>query len=204
MEVPRLVAELEPKLPAYATAIATPDPSHTCDLCYSSRQCQILNPLSEVRDRIYIFIHTSRVLNPLSHNGNSRRSLLKPSVRPPCSELSHPAESSCVVTRTWAPASSSSSPHTQPPTPHPHCLLCPRLLPVGPPCTSTPDLLVSSQSFCPGHSLFLECSLRDSQDSLRHLYNVAFSKQPFLISVIKQHPPVSTLPSLLVLLYFSP
>ena len=37
-------------LPAYARATATPDPSHVCDLHHSSRQHQILNPLSEARD----------------------------------------------------------------------------------------------------------------------------------------------------------
>ena len=35
------------ELPAYATTTAMPDPSHICD------QCQILNPLSEARDRTY-------------------------------------------------------------------------------------------------------------------------------------------------------
>ena len=54
MEVPRLGVEWELHLPAYATAMATPDPSHTCDLCHSLRQLQILNPLSEARDRICI------------------------------------------------------------------------------------------------------------------------------------------------------
>ena len=39
-----------------------------CDLCYSSQQCQILNPLSEARDPTYILVDTSRACN---HNGNS-------------------------------------------------------------------------------------------------------------------------------------
>ena len=43
MEVPRLGAESELQLPAYATATATWDPSHVCDLHHSSCQCQILN-----------------------------------------------------------------------------------------------------------------------------------------------------------------
>ena len=43
MEVPKLGVESELQLPAYATAIATPDPSRICDLCHSSRQCWILN-----------------------------------------------------------------------------------------------------------------------------------------------------------------
>ena len=50
MEVPRLGVELELQLPAYATAIATPDPSCVCDLLHSSRQCWILNTLSKARD----------------------------------------------------------------------------------------------------------------------------------------------------------
>ena len=41
MEVPRLGVESELLLPAYARATARPD----------LRQCQILNPLSEARDR---------------------------------------------------------------------------------------------------------------------------------------------------------
>ena len=35
----------------HTTATTTRDPSHSCDLHHSSRQCQILNPLSEARDR---------------------------------------------------------------------------------------------------------------------------------------------------------
>ena len=38
---------------AYNTATATSDLSHTCDLHHSSPQCQILNPLSEARDRTH-------------------------------------------------------------------------------------------------------------------------------------------------------
>ena len=47
IEVPRLGVQLELQLPAYARAIATWDPSQVCDLHHSSRQCRILNPLSE-------------------------------------------------------------------------------------------------------------------------------------------------------------
>ena len=36
MEVPRLGVQLERQLPAYATAIATPDLSHVCNLHHSS------------------------------------------------------------------------------------------------------------------------------------------------------------------------
>ena len=51
MEVPRLGVQLELHLPAHATATATSDPNRICDLYHSSRQGQILNPLSEARDQ---------------------------------------------------------------------------------------------------------------------------------------------------------
>ena len=47
MEVPRPEVELELQLPAYTTAIATPDPSRVNGLHHSSRQHWILNPLSK-------------------------------------------------------------------------------------------------------------------------------------------------------------
>ena len=50
MEVPRLGVESELEPLAYATATATQDPSHICDLHHSSWQCQIVNPLSKARD----------------------------------------------------------------------------------------------------------------------------------------------------------
>ena len=46
MEVPRLGIELELQPLAYTTAAAMQDPSCVCDLHHSSRQCQILKPLS--------------------------------------------------------------------------------------------------------------------------------------------------------------
>ena len=51
MKVPRLGVESELQLPAYTTGTAMPDPSHIYNLHHSSRQRQILNPLSEARDR---------------------------------------------------------------------------------------------------------------------------------------------------------
>ena len=42
-----------------ATATATQDLSHVCDLHYSSWQCQILNPLSKARDQTRILMDTS-------------------------------------------------------------------------------------------------------------------------------------------------
>ena len=58
MEVPRLGTELELQLPAYTTAMATPDPSRICNLRLSLWQPQIFNPLSEARDWTHILIET--------------------------------------------------------------------------------------------------------------------------------------------------
>ena len=71
MEVPRLGVELELQLPAYTSGTAMQDPSRVCDLHHSSQQHQILNPLSEARDRTLILMVPSQILNLLSHNGNS-------------------------------------------------------------------------------------------------------------------------------------
>ena len=58
-EVPRLGVELELQLPAYTTATVMQYPSRICDLYHSSRQCRILNPLSEARDRTHNLMVTS-------------------------------------------------------------------------------------------------------------------------------------------------
>ena len=71
MEVPNLGVQSELQLPATATATTTLDLSSVCNLHHSSWQCQILNPLSEARDRTCILMETSWVLNPLSHHRNS-------------------------------------------------------------------------------------------------------------------------------------
>ena len=47
---------------AYAAATATQDPSHICDLHQCSRQCQILNPLSEARDGTCVLMDASQIL----------------------------------------------------------------------------------------------------------------------------------------------
>ena len=60
-EVPRLGIQSELQLPAYATATATRDPSHVCDLHPSLRQCWILNPLIEARDRTCNFTVPSQI-----------------------------------------------------------------------------------------------------------------------------------------------
>ena len=62
---------------AYATATATLDLRCICNLCRSSQQYQIPNPLSEARDGTCILMDTSQVLNWLSHNGNSKYNILK-------------------------------------------------------------------------------------------------------------------------------
>ena len=38
-------------MPTYTTATTIPDPSCVCNQNHSSQQCQILNPMSEARDR---------------------------------------------------------------------------------------------------------------------------------------------------------
>jgi len=57
MEVPRL----ELQLLACTRATATPDLSRVCDLYHSSRQLQILNPLSEARDQTLNLMLPSRI-----------------------------------------------------------------------------------------------------------------------------------------------
>ena len=61
MEVPRLGVKSEPQLPAYATATAAQDPSLICNLHHSSRQRQILNPLSKARNRIHNLVVPSQI-----------------------------------------------------------------------------------------------------------------------------------------------
>jgi len=59
LEIPRLRAKLELYLPAHITATVTQYGSHMCDLHHSSWQCQILNPLSETRDRTHVLKDSS-------------------------------------------------------------------------------------------------------------------------------------------------
>ena len=71
MEVPRLGVNLELQLSACATAKATQDLSHICDLCCSLLQSWTLNPLSEARNRTHILMDASCILKLLNHNRNS-------------------------------------------------------------------------------------------------------------------------------------
>ena len=63
-----------PGLGVYTTATATRDLSRICDLHHSSWQHQVLNPLSEARNRTLILMDVSQVLNPLSHSRNCHHS----------------------------------------------------------------------------------------------------------------------------------
>ena len=61
MEVHRLGVKSELQLPACTTATATWNLSHVYDLHHSSWQRQILNPLSEARDRTHILMDASQI-----------------------------------------------------------------------------------------------------------------------------------------------
>ena len=61
MEVPTLGVESELKPPVYTRTTAMPDPSRILHLHHSSRQCQILNPLSEARDGTCNLMVRSRI-----------------------------------------------------------------------------------------------------------------------------------------------
>ena len=61
MEIPRLGVESVLQLPAYTTATAASDLSCVFDLHHSSQQRRVLNPMSEARDQICIFMNTSQI-----------------------------------------------------------------------------------------------------------------------------------------------
>jgi len=72
MGVPRLGVESELQLPAYATATATWDLRCVCDPHHSSRQCQILNPLSKARDQTCILMDPRWFVNHWDMKGTPR------------------------------------------------------------------------------------------------------------------------------------
>ena len=59
--IPRLGVQSELQLLAYTTATATVDPSCVFNLHHSSRQCQILNPVSEARDQTHVLMDSSGI-----------------------------------------------------------------------------------------------------------------------------------------------
>ena len=59
MEIPRLGVESDLQL--LATATATWDPSHVCDLHHSSWQHRILNPLNEAWDQSCVLMDASQI-----------------------------------------------------------------------------------------------------------------------------------------------
>ena len=61
IEVSKLGIKSELQLLATTTATATPDPNCVCDIHHSSWQHQILNPLSEARDRTCVFMGASQI-----------------------------------------------------------------------------------------------------------------------------------------------
>ena len=73
VEVPRIGVKLELQLPACTTATATQDPSCICDLHQSSRQCWILNPVSETRDQTRILVNTIQVCYHWATTGTPKR-----------------------------------------------------------------------------------------------------------------------------------
>ena len=58
MEVTRLEVKSGLQLLACTTATATQDPSHVCNLHYSSRKCWILNPLNVAGNQSRILLDT--------------------------------------------------------------------------------------------------------------------------------------------------
>ena len=75
-EVSRPGVQLEPQLLVYATDTATWDPSHVCDLHHSSRQRQVLNPLSKARDRTHNLMVPSQICFPCATTGTPPRAYL--------------------------------------------------------------------------------------------------------------------------------
>ena len=77
MEVPWLGVESELQLLANATVTATPDLSRLFDLHHSSRQRQILSPLSESRDQTCILVDASQICFHWAMTGTPLNRVLK-------------------------------------------------------------------------------------------------------------------------------
>ena len=58
------------------------DPSHICDLHHISRQCQILNPLSEARDQTFILMDAIRICFHQASMGTLQIALLLTTLYP--------------------------------------------------------------------------------------------------------------------------
>ena len=82
LEVPRLGVEWELQLPGYTTATAMPDSSCICDLHHSSRQCRILNPLIEARDRNHNLVAPSLIRFHWATRGSLVFEFSKREIRP--------------------------------------------------------------------------------------------------------------------------
>ena len=78
MEIPRLGVKSELQLPAYDKATAIRDPIHVCDLCHSSQQLWIPDPLSEARDWTHILMDTSWICFCCTTMGTPWTELLNP------------------------------------------------------------------------------------------------------------------------------
>ena len=91
MEVPRWRVESELQL-LQLPATAKWDSSLICDLHHGSRQHQILNPPSKVRDRTCNLMVPSQIRSPPSHDGNSRDLTFSehPSEHHACPGCAHP------------------------------------------------------------------------------------------------------------------
>ena len=140
LEVPRLGVKSELQLSAYATATATPDLSHVCNLYHSSWECWIPHPLSQARDWTRILMDTSWVQHHWATMGTPQ---INRFLAQGCSSMASVLilysyhllaqklkKKLCNLCHTWMRGDLSISPspsppphtHTHTPTPPPHIL----------------------------------------------------------------------------------
>ena len=100
MEGPRLRVQSELQLPACARATATEDLSCVCDLHRSSRQRQILNPLSETRDQTHNLMVPRQIRFPCAMMGTPNFPYSDTSQLPPPNLLAN------VPLSSWGPGDS--------------------------------------------------------------------------------------------------